>query len=214
MIKKCMTTGLLYLCKTSSPRVDPYKYKGSGKLWVNHIRKHNSYIVTCVLGEYKNKDSLRVAGLYYSNLFDVVDSPMWANLTVESGDGGDTGKNSDPNKIFKQRISLMNNWKKRTDENKRLAIDKMLVTRQKNNSKVGYAVHPISGKEACGWKGYWIIKGKRFETLASASKYSGLNPSTIIDLCIKQVDVISKYDSKVKRKGKTPRELGYYKEEL
>jgi hypothetical protein len=43
-------------------------------------------------------------------------------------------------------------------------------------------------------------------------KATGLNKSTIRDLCVLQTDVVAKYTSKIKQKGKTPRELGYYKE--
>lgn len=89
MIKKCMNTGLKYLCKTS--RHDPYEYKGSGVRWLNHIKKHKSYIITCVIGVYETNEELKEAGLYYSNMFNVVDDDMWANLTEEKGDGGLVG---------------------------------------------------------------------------------------------------------------------------
>lgn len=87
MIKKCMGTGLKYLCKTSGKK-DPYLYKGSGVRWLNHIKKHNSYIITCIIGEYHTKEELQKAGLYYSNLYDIVNDYSWANLTEEKGDGG------------------------------------------------------------------------------------------------------------------------------
>lgn len=87
MIKKCMTTGLKYLCKSSGTK-DPIKYKGSGIRWLNHIKKHNSYIITCILGIYETKEELREAGLYYSKLYNVVEDYGWANLTEEKGDGG------------------------------------------------------------------------------------------------------------------------------
>ena len=87
MIKKCMSTGLKYLCKTSGSK-DPYLYTGSGVRWLNHIKKHNSYIVTCIIGSYQTKEELKEAGLYYSNLYNVVDDYTWANLTEEKGDGG------------------------------------------------------------------------------------------------------------------------------
>lgn len=81
MIKKCMTTGLKYLCKTSSKKKDPYLYNGSGTRWINHIKKYNSYIITCIIGSYETKEQLKEYGLYYSKLFNVVNSPDWANLT-------------------------------------------------------------------------------------------------------------------------------------
>jgi hypothetical protein len=84
MIKKCMTTGLQYLCKTSSTK-DPYLYQGSGVRWLNHIRKYKSRIITCVIGSYQTKEELQQAGLYYSRLYNVVKNSNWANLTEENG---------------------------------------------------------------------------------------------------------------------------------
>jgi hypothetical protein len=87
MIKKCMNTGLKYLCKTSGKK-DPYLYTGSGIRWLNHIKKHKSHIITCIIGEYTTKEELKEAGIYYSKLYNVVDDYTWANLTEEKGDGG------------------------------------------------------------------------------------------------------------------------------
>jgi hypothetical protein len=87
MIKKCLATGLKYLCKTSS-NSNPYTYTGSGKRWLHHIKKHNSFIITCIIGSYNTKEELKEAGLYYSQLYNVVKDQGWANLTEEKGDGG------------------------------------------------------------------------------------------------------------------------------
>lgn len=85
MIKKCMGTGLMYLCQTTR---DPYTYKGSGHYWKRHIEKHKPWIVTCVIGEYNTKEELRLAGIEASNCFNVVESQQWANMIPEQGDGG------------------------------------------------------------------------------------------------------------------------------
>jgi hypothetical protein len=87
MIKKCLRTGLKYLCKTSGTK-DPYLYKGSGLRWLNHIKKHKSYIITCIIGSYNTKEELRTGGLYFSKLYNIVDDDGWANLIEEKGDGG------------------------------------------------------------------------------------------------------------------------------
>lgn len=86
MIKRCLRTGLFYLCKTTA--VDPYKYNGSGTRWKRHINAHQSWIVTCVIGEYDTPEDLAMWGLYYSIYYNVVQSPEWANLTEERGSGG------------------------------------------------------------------------------------------------------------------------------
>lgn len=115
MIKKCMNTGLKYLCKTSGTK-DPSIYKGSGVRWLNHIKKHNSYIITCIIGEYKTKEELKEAGLYYSKLFNVVESNDWANLTEEKGDGGLIGTGQLGKTWKVKNTSKMSNSKTKTQE--------------------------------------------------------------------------------------------------
>jgi len=90
MIKRAYPTGLLYLCQTS--KQDPYRYKGSGKRWINHLRAHKPHIITCVLGTYETHEELKEAGIYYSKLYNVVESDDWANLREEDGMGGGRGK--------------------------------------------------------------------------------------------------------------------------
>jgi hypothetical protein len=86
-----MATGVRYLCKTSSVIKNPYIYQGSGVRWLNHIKKHKSRIITCIVGTYATKEELAEAGLYYSQLYNVVKDCTWANLTEEKGDGGKIG---------------------------------------------------------------------------------------------------------------------------
>jgi len=84
---KISPLGLNYLGKTVK---DPYKYKGSGKRWKLHLRKHNIIakdIKTIILFESYDVKEIRERGLYYSNLYNIVDSRTWANLIPESGDG-------------------------------------------------------------------------------------------------------------------------------
>ena len=84
-IKTHRKTGLKYLGKTNQ---DPYTYKGSGKRWSAHIEKHGNDVDTKILKECKDNEEVRAWGLYYSDLWQVVDSPKWANLKPEAGDGG------------------------------------------------------------------------------------------------------------------------------
>lgn len=90
MVKKAYPTGLMYLCQTSLP--DPYTYKGSGKRWLNHYRAHRPHIVTWVICECESLEDLRAAGIFYSKLWNVVESDDWANLREEDGMGGGSGK--------------------------------------------------------------------------------------------------------------------------
>ena len=86
-------TGLKYLGYTSSN--DPQKYKGSGKYWRRHCNKHGYNVDTEVLFETGNKEELRTKGLYYTKLWNVVESKEWANLKPESGNGGTFSHRSD-----------------------------------------------------------------------------------------------------------------------
>jgi hypothetical protein len=78
-------TGLKYLGKTVQ---DPLNYKGSGKRWNNHIKKHGYDVTTEVLFESVDPIKIKEKGIYYSNLWDIVESNEFANLKVEKGDGG------------------------------------------------------------------------------------------------------------------------------
>ena len=92
MIKTVRQTGFKYLCKCSSKR-NHITYKGSGVYWRRVLKCHPEYIIdTEVLGLYNTKEELRESGLYYSNVYDVVNSKEWANCIPEIGDGGSTTK--------------------------------------------------------------------------------------------------------------------------
>ena len=85
-VKTHRKTGLKYLGKTESK--DPRKYRGSGIYWERHIKQHGYDVDTEILRECKSNEEVKEWGLYYSNLFNIVESDEWANLTEESGAGG------------------------------------------------------------------------------------------------------------------------------
>jgi len=92
-IKTHNKTGLKYLGKTTQK--DPHKYTGSGKYWIDHLNKHGYDYTTNILLECQTNEEIQKWGLYYSNLFDVVNAKnekgkkLWANLKPEFGDGDD-----------------------------------------------------------------------------------------------------------------------------
>jgi len=78
-------TGLKYLGKTVQ---DPFKYRGSGKRWINHINHHGYDVSTEILFQSTDANEIKEKGIYYSNLWHIVESTEFANLKIEEGDGG------------------------------------------------------------------------------------------------------------------------------
>lgn len=93
-------TGLKYLGKTTQ---DPFTYLGSGKRWQNHLKKHGNDITTKILLETDDPVEISKWGTYYSNLWNIVKSKDFANLKLESGDGGDTSMCESYRKGIKMR---------------------------------------------------------------------------------------------------------------
>lgn len=100
-VKTHNITKLKYLGFTSR---NPHTYKGSGKYWRRHLKKHGDDISTNILFETDSYEELTQKGLYYSELYDVVNSDEWANLKPESGDSG-LGWKHPPEVIEKIRTS-------------------------------------------------------------------------------------------------------------
>ena len=209
MIKRCMATGLMYLCKTTA--ADPYKYNGSGTWWKRHIKQHNSWIVTCVIGEYGTAEDLTYWGLHYSTLFDVVNSPNWANLTEEKGSGGKIG-DGQLGKTWKIKdTSLMSQAKKQL-----YATERGRVVRDNHRRSVsGYQNYQYAGTIVTPWGRFDSIKA----CIIRAKDIRSSNPAAKV---ISDVHTIKKYitnldvplDPTGRRtilewRGKTPRSLGF-----
>ena len=101
-VKTHKITGLKYLCKTTR---DPYKYRGSGVYWKRHLKIHGTDHDTEIIKECYSYEELTEWGLYYSSLWNVVESNEWANLRAEEGDGGDTSQTENYIVGMKQRRS-------------------------------------------------------------------------------------------------------------
>lgn len=92
-------TGLKYLGKTEK---DPYTYQGSGLYWKRHIEKYGNNIETEIIFQSENLEEIKEKGLYYSKLWNIVESDEWANLIEENGSGGDTSKYHDYEEISRK----------------------------------------------------------------------------------------------------------------
>lgn len=111
-IKTHNKTGLKYLGKTKSK--DPYKYQGSGIVWKRHIEKHGYDVTTSILLMTEDKQELKNTGLFFSKLFDEVNSKEWANLMEEYGQGGawNKGLTSDTDERVRKNAINMSRTKK------------------------------------------------------------------------------------------------------
>ena len=86
-VKEHNATGLKYFGKTIS---DPLKYKGSGKYWLNHLKKHGKDVSTIWCQRFTDKSELIEFANNFSVKNNIVESAEWANLIPENGyeDGG------------------------------------------------------------------------------------------------------------------------------
>jgi len=117
MIKEIEQTGMKYLCKRKfnpADENDHLNYKGSGVLWRRILKAHPEYTIkTTVLGLF-SKEQLKIQGLYYSELYNIVEDSQWANFINEVGDGGDTSKTPGYIEAMKNRVPDPLNGKRKT----------------------------------------------------------------------------------------------------
>lgn len=85
-VKTHQVTGLKYLGQTTAS--NPHLYPGSGLYWKRHLEKYGNNFSTEIIQECQTEEELREFGIYYSNLWNVVESKEWANLKEEAGQGG------------------------------------------------------------------------------------------------------------------------------
>lgn len=85
-VKTHNKTGLKYLGKTSNQ--NPHNYSGSGKIWLEHLKQHGIDFSTEILKECSSNKELTYWGRFYSELWNVVNDPIWANKIPETGGGG------------------------------------------------------------------------------------------------------------------------------
>lgn len=85
-VKTHRVTGLKYLGQTR--KLDPYRYAGSGLRWTNHLKKHGFDFDTEILKECESIADIKKWGLHYSEMWNVSESPDWANLMPEAGGPG------------------------------------------------------------------------------------------------------------------------------
>lgn len=129
-VKTHRITGLKYLGKTK--RKDYHEYSGSGKRWINHLKKHGYNYDTQILLATEDKEEIKETGIFFSKIFNVVKSNDWANLKEECGDGGDNSQFLDykRNSIKASKTLQSKEWK---DKNRERISEK--ISKSVSNTK-------------------------------------------------------------------------------
>ncbi len=111
-VKTHNVTGLKYFGKTTAK--DAHKYRGSGKYWLRHIKKHGNDVTTTIVGVFEDVDECERVALAFSTENQIVESDNWANFRPENGrDGAPIGH---PGHVFteeqveKLKEGLRNRW--------------------------------------------------------------------------------------------------------
>ena len=159
-VKTHNVTGLKYLGYTTSK--DPHKYTGSGTYWKSHLKVHGKNFSTEIIFESNSKDSISEKGIYYSNLWNVVESNEWANLKPESGEGGFC-LTADS---FKKRVNTRR-LRGKLNTNTSESIAKGIATKKQNGTYGGYYGTPESVQKAIGTR---IANNNHRQTSESIAK--------------------------------------------
>lgn len=86
-IKQCPHCYMKYFGKTHYENIE--RYSGSGKRWLNHLKKHQVTPLHLWHSKWYTDTSISRFALLFSRLNKIVESDIWANLKEENGlDGG------------------------------------------------------------------------------------------------------------------------------
>lgn len=86
-VKQHNETGLKYFGRTYQ---NPFKYRGSGYRWREHLRRHGNNITTLSVWSYHDADidQCKEYALRFSKEHDICNSVQWANMIVENVSDG------------------------------------------------------------------------------------------------------------------------------
>lgn len=132
-IKQHNQTGLKYFGKTTRDDID--RYKGSGRYWTRHLKKHGSEVTTIWKHLYTDKDTLVEEALAFSIAHNIVNAvngngkKIWANEKVENGLDGGANTPESMRKMVETKRKVGN-----INSNSPKAIQKKLETRLKNGT--------------------------------------------------------------------------------
>lgn len=114
-LKTHKKSGLKYFGKTIR---DPFRYKGSGKRWLNHLKVHGNDVNTEILFESSDIDECTKFAINYSLKNNIVNNPLYANLIEETLTGGDTSHTIN----FQKSRSVMSHKAKKRATSEKMSI--------------------------------------------------------------------------------------------
>jgi hypothetical protein len=139
-IKQHSITKLKYFGKTTEE--DPIKYKGSGKRWLRHIKKHGSkFVETLWLSDPYFDTSIREPALHFSCENNIDTTPtVWANLMPEDGlTGSATGRTNTQESKDKMAASAKGRTASQETKDKMTESRKGKTASQETKDKIGAA---------------------------------------------------------------------------
>ena len=120
--KQCSHCELKYYGKSKTENIE--NYKGSGKRWVRHLKKHNATAIHVWNSEWFYDTSIVEVAMKFSIKNNIVESNEWANLAIENGiNGGYLGEKAIES--YKKTVSDPA-WKETVGKK---TIEKILKTR-------------------------------------------------------------------------------------
>lgn len=132
-LKRHKDTKLLYFGKTV--RTDPIKYNGSGKYWKNHLKKYGKNVETIWYKKFYDIYELIDFALAFSEIFDITNSELFANLCEENGLNG-----GDPGKIATTKTALALKGRKRPqksiDKQKKTLLENPIIFTKERKQKI------------------------------------------------------------------------------
>lgn len=184
-VKTHNRTGLKYLGKTTR---DPFKYKGSGVRWTNHINEHGYDVCTEILLETSSREELKEKGKYYSKLWNVVNDYSWANLKAEEGDGGDNSsfiKYENTNQSFRKNL----NYKEKVSKSCKGAWEDKFSDPKFDEKEFRKMCADRSRKM---WASRGISDEDRKKRSVTQKKYLESNPQATLEMSIKAKEIWEK----------------------
>ena len=118
-VKTHNITGLKYFGKTTG---DPFKYRGSGKYWIDHLKIHGNDVSTEIVGLFEDRDECVATALNFSTVNNIVhavnedNKKIWANQIIENGIDGGATRYGPHSTETKQKISAAQTGKNISEE--------------------------------------------------------------------------------------------------